>query len=67
MSVAETWDPVVAIRAEARQARELPMPMRACRSLMTMWLRYREQRLLRAIYALDHPGVLEDFRAASRR
>lgn len=66
MSTAGTLDPIAAIRAEARRAHELPVPVRMWRSLMTLWLQHCDRRVAQSVYTLDHPEVLEDFRRARR-
>jgi len=66
MSITMTTDPIAAIRTQARREHGQPLPMRLVRMLQGMWVRRYERHVARAIRTLDHSGVLEDFRTASR-
>jgi hypothetical protein len=66
MPITMTTDPIAAIRAQARHERAQPLPIRLARLLTDTWVRRCERRVARAVLMLDHAGVLEDFRAASR-
>jgi hypothetical protein len=43
-----------------------PIVPRLWRAILHQWQRREERAVARSVFNLDHPGVAEDYRAASR-
>jgi hypothetical protein len=57
-------NPIAAMRTAAR--RDRGSPLRLWPSLANAWLRCAERDMAETVQWIGHPGVLEDFRCASR-
>lgn len=57
-------DPIAALREEARQRARRTFWFLRARRVTQGWQHYEEQRMLRAVQAIDHPGVLADMQVA---
>lgn len=64
MLVSTTSDPIIALTAQV--CWQPTTPVRLWQSLSDAWLHRMERRVAADIRALDHAGVLEDYRSASR-
>ncbi|HME20920.1 MAG TPA: hypothetical protein VKI44_06100 [Acetobacteraceae bacterium] len=66
MQVSIAGNPLVAFRATVSRVRGTPLPERLRRVLVDARLRRLERRIEDDLRRLDHDGVSEDYRRASR-
>ena len=66
MRTAATMHSSVPLFAERQPAKAKPIPAGLWRFLADRWLLHQESQMVAAVRALNHEGVLEDLRRASR-
>ncbi len=55
------------LRAQARRAAQLPVPIRLWLALSKHWQLAEDRRVARIIRCIEHQGVIADFEAARQR
>jgi hypothetical protein len=57
---------IISQSLRAEQLSHNPIAPRLWQAMRTQWQRRVERAIARSVFNLDHPGVAEDYRAASR-
>lgn len=66
MGVSATSHSLIAAGTQARRAWGAPFPFRPWSALITRWTQRLDRQIEADLRWLDHPGVLDDYRSASR-